>query len=463
MSQPNTSGINVFDTSFWDTQRVFLTEFSIKDLVWQGDVDHEQMDIWLEQNVNATDYHIALAKQIKQKLNVAHLSLPLAGENKIKHHFEKMLWLIWGYMEDGWKNPVKGINLLDNGKIHIHPGTHRCVVHDFIDPDGTMPVMVNTNKNQITNFKPHKELETVEDIRNSLVDNGNVLVRTEHEEDLWINGVHDPAMEQSNKDFTYELTGSDSWPNRSLDTWSDLVYKSLPLKIFIGYDSRTPEASKVCEESIHENLIETDYQHFHDSTRHNLKKDLDVDIELIDVKDLQERGLYWRQSDGKESTEFTYTRFLTPYLSEYKGISVFMDCDFMWRSNVLELLFFVNPKNAVTVCKHDYTPTGALKMDGKVQTTYPRKNWSSLMVFNNEHPSVRKLSPELVSTETGMYLHRLQWADDKEIGSLPLTYNWLQGDYEYNEKAKAVHFTNGGPWYEHMKDIEYSDEWREYI
>ena len=67
-----------------------------------------------------------------------------------------MLWLIWGYMEDGWKNPVKGINLLDNGKIHIHPGTHRCVVHDFIDPDGMMPVMVNTNKNPTTNFKHTK-------------------------------------------------------------------------------------------------------------------------------------------------------------------------------------------------------------------------------------------------------------------------------------------------------------------
>ena len=62
-----------------------------------------------------------------------------------------------------------------------------------------------------------------------------------------------------------------------------------------------------------------------------------------------------------------------------------------------------------------------------------------------------------------MYLHRLQWADDSEIGSIPVTYNWLQGDYQFNENAKAVHFTNGGPWYEHMKHIEYSDEWRYYL
>ena len=463
MSQPNTSGVNIFDISFWNTQRVFLTEFPIKDLIWQGDVNQEQLDMWLEQNIYATDYHIELAKTIKVNLNVNHLCMPMLGENKIKHHFEKMLWLIWGYMEDGWKNPVKGINLLDNGSIHIHPGTHRCVVQNFIDPNGTMPVMVNTHKEQLTNFDHHRELETVEDIRSSLVDNGNVLVRTEHEEDLWINGVHDPESNKTNKDFTYELTGSDSWPNRSLDNWSDMVFKSLPLNIYIGYDSRTPDASKVCEESIRENIEDMEGQFFHDSTRYNLKKELDVEIHLIDAKELQEEGLYWRTSDGKESTEFTYTRFLTPYLSQYQGISVFMDCDFMWRSNIFELLYFINPEKAVSVCKHDYTPAGSVKMDGKVQTTYPRKNWSSLMVFNNEHPSTRKLSPEVVSTETGMFLHRLQWADDSEIGSIPVTYNWLQGDYSYNDDAKAVHFTNGGPWYEHMKNIEYSDEWRYYI
>lgn len=460
MSQPNTSGVNIFDIDFWKSQRVILTELPIDKLVWYGDVESQELDLWLEENVYATDYHIELAKTIKQNLNVNHICMPMLGENKIKHHFEKMLWLIWAYMETGWKNPVKGINLLDDGEIHIHPGTHRCVVQNFIDPTEKMPVMINMHKEQLTGFEVKKELTTVEEIRNELVDNGQVLVRTEHEEDLYINGV---SSFKKNKDFTYELTGSDSWPNRSLDKWSDMVFRSLPLNVYIGYDSRTPEASTVCEQSILENIEDMEGQFFHDSTRHNLKRELEVSVHFIDIKELAADGLFWRKSDGKESTEFTYTRFLTPYLCDYEGLSVFMDCDFMWRSNIFELLYFIDPSKAVSVCKHDYTPAGAVKMDGKVQTAYPRKNWSSLMVFNNEHPSTRRLSPHVVSTETGMYLHRLQWADDSEIGSIPVTYNWLQGDYPYNDNAKAVHFTNGGPWYEHMKNIEYSDEWRYYI
>tara|TARA_B100001057_G_C22839863_1_gene946640 strand:- start:115 stop:1500 length:1386 start_codon:yes stop_codon:yes gene_type:complete len=461
MSQPNTSGVNIFDIDFWKSQRVILTELPLDKLFWYGEVDQQELDLWLEENVYATDYHIELAKTIKQNLNVNHICMPMLGENKIKHHFEKMLWLIWGYMETGWKNPVKGINLLDDGEIHIHPGTHRCVVQNFIDPNAKMPVMVNMNKQQLTGFDVKKELTTVEEIREELVDNGQVLVRTEHEEDLYVNGVHE--IGNKNKDFTYELTGSDSWPNRSLDHWSDMVFRSLPLNVYIGHDSRTPSASEVCEQSIRENIEDMEGQFFHDSTRHNLKRELDVNVHLIDIKELAADGEFWRKSDGKESTEFTYTRFLTPYLCDYEGISVFMDCDFMWRSNIFELLYFIDPSKAVSVCKHDYTPAGAVKMDGKVQTTYPRKNWSSLMVFNNEHPSTRRLSPHVVSTETGMYLHRLQWADDSEIGSIPVTYNWLQGDYPYNDDAKAVHFTNGGPWYEHMKNIEYSDEWRYYL
>ena len=247
MSQPNTSGVNIFDIDFWKTQRVIISHIPLEKLRWYGDVDQHELDKWLEQNVYATDYHVQLAKTIKNQLDVGHLCLPIHGENKIKHHFEKMLWLIWGYMEEGWRNPVKGINLLDDGEVHIHPGTHRCVVQEFVDPGAKMPVMINMHQKQLTGFEVKKELTTVEEIRNELVDNGQILVRTEHEEDLYVNGV---PQRGKNKDFTYELTGSDSWPNRSLDNWSDMVFRSLPLNIYIGYDSRTPSASEVCEQSI---------------------------------------------------------------------------------------------------------------------------------------------------------------------------------------------------------------------
>ncbi len=101
-------------------------------------------------------------------------------------------------------------------------------------------------------------------------------------------------------------------------------------------------------------------------------------------------------------------------------------------------------------------------MDGAVQTSYPRKNWSSLMLFNCAHPSVRKLTPEVVNRETGAYLHRLQWAADDDIGALPVEWNWLEG---WNEKPtqgtpKAVHFTRGGPWFENWQNVDYGDLWR---
>jgi len=110
----------------------------------------------------------------------------------------------------------------------------------------------------------------------------------------------------------------------------------------------------------------------------------------------------------------------------------------------------------VSCVQHDYTPTSATKMDGLQQTTYPRKNWSSLMMFNCEHPDTQKLSVEVVNTESPKYLHRMSWASS--IGSIPLTYNYLEGDYEYIDNPKVVHFTNGGPWHETWKG-DYGDLW----
>jgi hypothetical protein len=112
--------------------------------------------------------------------------------------------------------------------------------------------------------------------------------------------------------------------------------------------------------------------------------------------------------------------------------------------------------------QHDYRPTEKTKMDGAVQTVYPRKNWSSLMLFNCEHPSVRRLTPEVVNRESGAYLHRFQWVADEDIGALPVEWNWLEG---WNQKPaqgtpKAVHFTRGGPWFPNWQNVDYGDLWR---
>ncbi len=169
---------------------------------------------------------------------------------------------------------------------------------------------------------------------------------------------------------------------------------------------------------------------------------------------------YWRKHDGTESTEFTYSRFLVPHLSGYEGYSVFCDCDFMWRKDPMELLDYING-DPVRVVKHDITPEqlSATKMNGKVQKWYPRKNWSSMMLFNNAHPDCRKLTPEAVSTMPASWLHGFEWTNIDATEGLPRKFNHLVGYYDDPDPV-AVHFTDGGPWLPGYENVEFATEWR---
>ena len=216
-----------------------------------------------------------------------------------------------------------------------------------------------------------------------------------------------------------------------------------PLRVFVGWDQREPEAYEVC--------------------RHSLvrRSSIPVEVDAIKIDDLRARGLYWRGQDPLAATEFTYSRFLTPALAGFRGTALFCDCDFLWLADIAELLAQADETKAVHCVQHDYRPTEAVKMDGKAQTLYPRKNWSSLMLFNCEHPSVRALTPEVVNRETGAFLHRMQWAKDEEIGGLPTEWNWLEGWSAKPDQGepKAVHFTRGGPWFEAWRNVDYADLW----
>lgn len=216
------------------------------------------------------------------------------------------------------------------------------------------------------------------------------------------------------------------------------------LDIYIGWDSREPIAYDVAKASIEE--------HTSIPTR----------IIPIKLQDLVAQQAYTREIDPLASTEFTYSRFFTPWLAGFKGWALFCDCDFLFFGDVAGLLKYRDPSKAVACVHHDYTPKEGLKMDGKVQTTYPRKNWSSFMLFNCEHPSTRQLTPERINRESGAYLHRMQWAQDEEIGEIPVSWNWLEG---WNEKPShgkpdAVHFTNGGPWFKDWQNVDYAAEWK---
>jgi lipopolysaccharide biosynthesis glycosyltransferase len=171
------------------------------------------------------------------------------------------------------------------------------------------------------------------------------------------------------------------------------------------------------------------------------------------------RGFFTRQRDPKQSNEFSFSRFLTPYLCNYEGNAIFMDCDMMLRTDIKELWDLADDKYAVQVVKHDYTPTGASKYLGTVQYQYPKKNWSSVMLFNNSR--CKTLTPEYVNTASGLELHQFKWLESEDlIGELSTDWNHLVGEYKPNPDAKNVHWTIGGPYFVEYADVEFADEWR---
>jgi len=192
---------------------------------------------------------------------------------------------------------------------------------------------------------------------------------------------------------------------------------------------------------------------------HSIQRRASIPVRIAPLMQSQLKGVYRRPRGPTESTEFSLTRFLVPYLAGYQGWSVFMDCDMLCRADVAELkqLIDAQPDKAVLVCKHDYVPKTERKFLGQVQTKYPRKNWSSLMAFNNAR--CRALSPEYVNTATGLELHRFQWIDDALVGELPLEWNWLVGEYAANPVAKIVHYTLGGPYFDEFRACDYAQEW----
>lgn len=215
------------------------------------------------------------------------------------------------------------------------------------------------------------------------------------------------------------------------------------LRVFIGYDPREKLAYDVCRYSILSRVPKT--------------TNLEVFPVIRDI--LKTARIYTRESDPGASTEFSLTRFLVPYISGYRGYSVFTDLDFLFTVDITTVMDEVDPEMAVSVVKHpEYTSKAKVKMDGQKQSTYPRKNWSSFAVFNNE--KCRRLTPEYVSTAMPRVLHRFEWVDDKGIGSLDPSWNHLVGEHEMpSETPKGIHWTLGFPALKGYENSDYSPLW----
>jgi hypothetical protein len=210
--------------------------------------------------------------------------------------------------------------------------------------------------------------------------------------------------------------------------------------VYIGYDAREHVAAEVCRFSIKENS--------------------GVDSIFLKSQDIPE---FTRPKEQNQSTDFTYTRFLVPFLNDYKGISVFCDCDFLFLHDIKEMISDLDLSKPVHVAKHPrYIPNSLIKMDGIQQHQMPRKNWASLIVFNNEHEVCKKITPEYVNNvQPGRLLHLFDWVQDADIGSIPLEWNTLDGYYHF-KNPKAIHYTDGGPWFKDYQETQYSNIWKAY-
>lgn len=211
------------------------------------------------------------------------------------------------------------------------------------------------------------------------------------------------------------------------------------MDVYIGWDAREEEAYHVAESSL-----------LGHATR-------PVNVHALDADELFQRRLFWRPitryvktmrdhlSDAPQSTEFATSRFLVPFLQR-SGWALFIDCDMVFLGDVSELFELADDRYAVMVVKHGELPGGGLKMDGQEQTRYPRKNWSSVMLWNCDHLANQRLDLGMVNWWPGALLHRFCWLRDEEIGELPPAWNWLVNVNEKPQDARLAHFTLGGPW-----------------
>ena len=208
-------------------------------------------------------------------------------------------------------------------------------------------------------------------------------------------------------------------------------------QIFIGYDEREHKAYEVCEYSIQQRS--------------------DIKINKLFSKDIETYNRDWGEP---MSTDFTFTRFWVPSLSNFEGWSFFCDCDFLFLADPLEILENVDDSKAVYVVKHPgYIPNSQIKMDGIPQHRAYRKNWASFTLFNNAHPKNARLTPDYLNNHRpGLDFHQFRWLDDEDIGSLPLEWNCLD-DYYHLENPKAIHYTDGGPWFDNYEETFYSHLW----
>ena len=216
--------------------------------------------------------------------------------------------------------------------------------------------------------------------------------------------------------------------------------KMSEINLYVGYDEREAIAYHVFCHSVIKNTS------------------IPVKITPLVLSQLKE----FNETHQDRSNDFVYSRFLTPYLNEFDGWAIFADGDMICQADLKELIGMADPNKALMVVKHDYQTKASIKYLGNINENYPRKNWSSVILWNCSHPKHKILTPEFVSNQTGKFLHRFSWLDDNDIGELPIEWNWLACEYEKNTEAKLIHYTLGTPCFKDFRDTDMAEIWYDY-
>lgn len=210
------------------------------------------------------------------------------------------------------------------------------------------------------------------------------------------------------------------------------------MQLYIGYD-------KQFEDNI-------------DVQIHSILKNTNTELKITLLKLEELKKILWRKKEKKQTTDSAFTRWLVPYLSDYKGWSLYMDSDMFCRDNIEQVFNLKDESKSAMVVKNNFYYDQKIKFNDKIQLNYIRKNWSSFILFNNSKCKVLDL--EYINATKGLELHQFKWLNDEQIGELPKEWNYLVEVEQSKIEAKNVHWTLGGPWFKSKQDVEYSEEWK---
>lgn len=363
--------------------------------------------------------------------------------HSIYYHAAKAHWIIQSIREEGLRHPIQGVAEWQGDKhcLRIHPGSVRsCVFQEMEDPNMELFLW------DVSDIVPHIKALTAEEVfkqwygilENKDAPHYNLSA-------IYVDGIVEFGMDLASLDFRQEVYDF----NKKVHKLS----KGKPLNIYVGYDSRHGDLTRITEASIVETVKRSwgngeFYEHM----------EFTPEIKLLDHSKISE---YTREY-ANQSTEFTYSRFLIPYLENYEGFSIFFDDDFIFKETLLPMFYYLNPDDAVACIQYPQYKHDTTKFVNEVNIDYPRKLWSSLMIFNNGHEDCKKLTPEAVNTWTGKQLHQFEWTE--KISEIPQKYIFVEGydDPDVKWDYTGIHYTRGGPWVKDM-DCDHINNLKDYV